>query len=191
MQITSIVKKKADVYEIFVDGEYCAIVDGVVLASRRLKIGSTVDETTIDEIKYASGVTFAFGDAIKYLSRARHTQMEVESKLQTKGYDDIAISGAINKLVEYGYIDDEGYAKAYVAIYSNTRGKNRLRYELTQKGVSRSIIDTVLPEDEYASCFSLADKKKSRYQDKDKLTRYLLGRGYEYEVVRRVVADLE
>lgn len=191
MLITSITKQKADRYEIYVDGEKYGVLDGVVLASHRLKVGSELNEEELSSIRSESGVSFAFSDGIKYLSRSRHTESEVRGRLAEKGYDESVIDGALKKLREYGYVDDEAYAKAYVSVHSATRGKNRLRYELALKGVSREYIDGALPDDEYRTAYLLAQKKKSKYDSADKLIRYLLSRGFEYEVARRAVGDLE
>lgn len=191
MLITSITKQKADRYEIYVDGESYGVLDGVVLLSHRLKVGLEIEEEELFKIKRESGTSFAFADGIKYLSRARHTENEVRGKLNSKGYEDEAIDGALKKLRDYGYVDDEGYAKAYVSVYGASRGKNRLRYELSLKGVSREIIEGVLPDDEYRSAYLLAEKKKSRYDSTEKLVRYLLSRGFEYEVARRVASEVE
>ena len=191
MLITSITKQKADRYEVYVDGEYYGVLDGVVLAGHRLKVGLEIDERVLSEIKRESGISFAFLDGIKYLSRARHTENEVRSKLASKGYEGEWIEGALKKLSEYGYVDDEAYARAYVSVYSSSRGKNRLRYELSLKGVKRDVIDGVLPDDEYHSAYLLAEKKKARYDSTEKLIRYLLSRGFEYEVARRVANEME
>ena len=191
MLITSIVKQKADRYEVYVDGEYYGVLDGVVLASHRLRVGLEVEERVLSEIKIESGTSFAFLDGIKYLSRSRHTENEVRSKLTSKGYDCQSIEGALKKLSEYGYVDDEAYAKAYVSINGATKGKNRLRYELALKGISREVIDGSLPDDEYDCAYVLAKKKKSKYDSSEKLVRFLLSRGYDYDVARRVANQLE
>ena len=191
MLITSITKQKGDRYVLYVDGENYATVDGVVLLTHRLKVGSEVAESVLLQLKEESGANFAFLDAVKYLSRSRHTESEVRGKLSSKGYGDKEIDVAIKKLIEYGYVDDEAYAKAYVLTYGATRGKNRLRYEMSLKGVKKEYIDEALPEDEYLSAYKLAEKKRSRYSDREKLIRYLIGRGYDWEVSRRVVEQLE
>lgn len=191
MQITSITKLKADKYEIFVDGELYAVLDGVVLLSNRLKVGMEIEDRKLLQIKCESDQNLAFNEGIKYLSRARKTESEVRQKLLQKGYEECAIDGAITKLISYGYVDDEAYARAYVSIYQSTRGKNRLRYELSLKGISRGVIESALPEDEYQSAYKLAEKKISKYGDREKLIKYLISRGYEYELSRRVVGDLE
>lgn len=191
MQITSITKSKAQKYEVFVDGELYAVLDGVVLLSNRLKVGMEVDSERLNEIKCESDLSLAFNDGIKYLMHARKTESEVRQKLSQKGYEDVAIDGAIEKLIAYGYVDDEAYAVAYVSIYQSNRGKNRLRYELSLKGISRDIIERAMPTDEYQSAYSLAEKKKAKYDDREKLIRYLVSRGYEYELSRRVVGDID
>lgn len=191
MLITSIVKQKNGTYEVYADGERYEGIDAVTLLSNRIKVGATVDDGLMRNLIDSSAVNHAFSEGIKYLSRARHTEGEVRLKLQSKGYSECAVDEAVGKLKDYGYVNDEAYAKAYVSVYSKSRGKNRLVYEMTQKGISKEVILANLPDDEYESAYLIADKKRSKYEDSDKLIRYLMGRGFDYELSRRVVRDLE
>ena len=47
---------------------------------------------------------------------------------------------AMNFLKEYGFINDRAYAESYVRSYGNRKSRRQLVYELSQKGVSLSLI---------------------------------------------------
>jgi regulatory protein len=98
----------------------------------------------------------------------------------------------IDKLVEYKYLDDEAYAKAFVLTYSNKYGKLKLKSMLRAKGVSQEIVDNLLDDMEIESSIeSVADKymRNKVLDDKvqSKLVRFLMSRGYDYDEVKSVV----
>lgn len=191
MRITAVTKQKNGSYDIYVDGEKVERLDAVVLASfRKIKVGEEITEEELDEIKKTSGSNFAFDAAIRFLARNMRTESEIRSKLEDKGYSEEDAEGAIEKLRSYGYLNDSAYARAYVATYGKDRGKLRLAYELGTKGIDKSIIDEVLPDDEMERAKILAEKKIKKYPEKEKMVRYLMSRGYEYETAKNVANDV-
>lgn len=191
MQITAIVKQKNGSYDIYVDGEKVEKLDAVVLAANRnIKVGAEISAESLENIKKTSGANFAFEAGIKYISRNMRTESEVRERLLSLGYSEEDTESAIRKLKEYGYVSDEAYAKAYVATYGRNRGKIRLSFELANKGVDKAVISACLPEDDRASARVMAEGKVKKYPQRDKMIRYLMSRGYEYEVAREVAKEV-
>ncbi len=182
MRITAVMKQKNGSYDVYVDGEKVERLDGVVLASfRKIKVGEEITEEELENIKKASGTNFAFDTAIRFLSRTMRTESEIREKLEAKGYSPEDAESAVSKLRSYGYLNDFAYANAYVRTYGKDRGKLRLRYELSSKGIEGEIIDQVLPDSEEENACALARKKVKKYPEKEKMIRYLMSRGFEYE----------
>ncbi|MBQ2715110.1 MAG: regulatory protein RecX [Clostridia bacterium] len=191
MQITAIVKQKNGSYDIYVDGEKVEKLDALVLAANRnIKVGAEISSNTLEDIKKTSGANFAFDAGIKYISRNMHTESEVREKLLTLGYSPDDTESAIDRLKDYGYVSDEAYCKAYVATYGRNRGKIRLSFELANKGIDKEIISQNLPEDDRISAKIMAESKIKKYTDREKMIRYLMGRGYEYDVAREVASEV-
>ena len=185
MRITAVTKQKNGSYDIYVDGERVERLDALVLASfRRIKVGEEITEQELEEIKKTSGLSFAFDAAVRFLARNMRTESEIRSRLEDKGYSQEDTDGAIEKLRSYGYLNDRAYARAYVNTYGKDRGKLRLAYELGSKGIDKSIIDEVLPESEVENAKILADKKAKKYPEKEKMIRYLMSRGFDYDTAR-------
>ena len=65
-----------------------------------------------------------------------------------------------------------------------------MSFELANKGVDREIIESALPSDDSVTALILAQNKANKYTDREKMTRYLLGRGYEYDVARAVAREV-
>ena len=191
MRITAVTKQKNGSYDVYVDGEKYQRLDGVVLASyRKIKVGEEITKEELDDIRNRSGVNFAFDSAIKQISRSLKSESEIRTKLEEKGYTEEESNGAIEKLRSYGYVNDRAYAHAYVSTYGKDRGKLRLVYELSAKGIDKEIIDEVLPEDEEQNAKELALKKCKKYTEKEKLVRYLMGRGYTFDTAKKVSGEV-
>lgn len=106
----------------------------------------------------------------------------------------------INQLKEQDLINDERFAKAWVESRrrSKQKGIKALKLELWQKGIDREIIEEVTRVESLESSEEqIADKaleKKSRIwknldpvEFRKKATDFLMRKGFEYEVAKRVI----
>lgn len=107
----------------------------------------------------------------------------------------------INKLVSDGFIDDERYARMFVHDKSkfNKWGPIKISYTLKSKRIPDNIIKSALQEvisDDDKSLKELLRRKlknlkaKTPYELKVKLIRFGVSRGYEYEVVNKIVSSI-
>ena len=103
------------------------------------------------------------------------------------------MNATIQKLTDYGYLDDERYVDGYLSFYSGDRGVKRLKVDLMQKGVDKNLLEeklSALPRQEDAA--RLAAKKYLRTHrdaDKNKLRAHLYSKGFEYSVISDVVGE--
>ena len=77
----------------------------------------------------------AFDTAIYYLTFRDRSRKELCDKLAEKGYEEAEIAEAVEKLMSYGYIDDERYASSYIRNQMRAKGRRRITMELSGKGV--------------------------------------------------------
>lgn len=84
--------------------------------------------------------------AAVFLGVRARSVAETSRRLLKLGYPAPLVDDVITKLVELSYLDDEGFARAWVESRdrSRPRGENALRRELALKGVPREIVDEVL-----------------------------------------------
>ncbi len=86
--------------------------------------------------------------AARLLESRHRTVHEVRQRLTEAGYRPDLVDGAVARLLALGYLDDEEFARAWVASRdrAHPRGERALRLELARKGVPREVVDAVLAE---------------------------------------------
>lgn len=113
--------------------------------------------------------------------------------LKDKGFLQNAIDFAVEKLKEYNYINDNNYAKNFIAIKQNSKGKKAIFFELKTKGVEENIIKKNLEsvENQDEILLALAQKfVKNKQNDeklKEKLFRHLVAKGFGFEEINGVI----
>ena len=83
--------------------------------------------------------------ALDLLARREHSQQELKIKLQSRGYENSAISVLLNKLVISNLQSDQRFAQAYTQMRINKGfGPLRIQAELQQRGVATEIIQDLM-----------------------------------------------
>ncbi|MBP5177425.1 MAG: RecX family transcriptional regulator [Clostridia bacterium] len=186
-------KKRVNLYR---DGEYFCSLDLFTVISERLKAGDTVDEARIREIADKSEYSSALDKALSYISKSMHTKAQIIKYLKGKDYQGRTIAKVIDKLEEYGYVDDAAFARKYFAEKSGASGVKKIAYELKLKGVDEKTIDGLSEDfsDQTDACFLIAKKYLKGavpdYQLRQKCYRYLLNKGFDYETAKSAVEKL-
>ena len=191
MQIQKKNKTRANVY---IDGEFAFALEMLTVMKLGLKIGLEVSQDRLSEAIFDSEKSVAFEKAMDYLGRGMKTAKQMRDYLDKKGYDSRVVEHVVAKLKEYRYIDDDAYAKLYVERNAATKGDRRLKQELIQKGIAVSRAEQyAVTDDEQAltNATILAAKymknKLATVKTLANLQRYLLGRGYGFDVVNTVI----
>lgn len=179
---------------IHVDGEYKMTVDSDFIAAGGYFENMNISETELAALEDAVSSRRAFNKAVELLSRRDHSKGELLTKLRQKGFSEGA-EEAVEKLEEYGYVDDYRFAKMFSGELARLKkyGKSRIKQELYKKGVSRDIIDSVLEEIEFdsESLVSVIEKKYFRNLDSvkgvKKTVNALLRMGYSYSEIKEAL----
>lgn len=125
------------------------------------------------------------------------TEKEVRDKYSRYDDSDLYLERAIEEIKEYGYIDDEKYARLYIqdAIILEKRNSIfELKQKLIQKGVSSNYIYNAISENE-EELNELEQKviKKILYnkrkKEEDKVISYLYRKGFNTRNIQNAVAD--
>ena len=129
MKINKIYRNK-----IYLDNEEIMDISPLIRQKYDLKVNDNI-ERFYDEISYEASLE----KGIFLISLKDRTKKEIRLKLQEKFRNKSAILQAIEKLEELGYLNDLNYAISYIE--SKTYGKNRISYNLFQKGIDRSTVE--------------------------------------------------
>ena len=73
------------------------------------------------------------------LLRIKIIQAEFVKKLKDGYYPDKAVDAALEYIDRYGYIDDDRYARNYVAFKAPVKSRRIIEQKLKEKGVSALI----------------------------------------------------
>lgn len=192
-------KRNQDRVNIYIDGEFTFACDGEFVYKEKLKKGMQIDIEKVKEIVIADEIKKCKSTALRIIERNYKTEKEMYNKLIEKGYDEKTVILSIEFLKEYNYIDDVRYANMYIRDRLRTQGKNKIKYALIQKGINENILLDVFSEVdtnlEVDIATNLAKKRydvlKKRESDKYKLSqklyRFLVGKGYGFDLVSQVV----
>ena len=129
MKINRIYRNK-----IYLDTEEIMDISPLIRQKYDLKVNDSI-ERFYDEISYEASLE----KGIFLISLKDRTKKEVQLKLEEKFWNKNAVLKAIEKLEEFGYLNDLNYAISYIE--SKTYGKNRISYNLFQKGIDRSTVE--------------------------------------------------
>ena len=199
-KITSITaqEKRKDRANLFVDGEFFAGVSLETVLKLRLKAGDEVDAERLSEILTETERTEALQKAGDYALKNLKTKRQVKDYLLKKGYSEETVWYCVDKLKEYGYIDDKEYSKRFIESTSKTQGKRLIEYKLMMKGVKKEDIASAYENaetDDNANARALCEKylrnKEKTKENVLKAYKYLIGKGFSYEQADYAVAPFK
>ena len=150
------------------------------------------------------GTEKAFQKAKHYCGYQERSHDEVKQKLYGYGLYKTEVEELISKLIEENYLNEERYAIAFAGGKFRMKqwGKTKIRYELKAKKVSEYCIKKALKEidetDYLKTLSKLVDEKsralkgeKNIFIKMKKLQNYLIGKGYEYDLIAAILKDTD
>lgn len=203
-KITSIEvqKKNQNRVNIYVDNEYAFACDAELIYKHGIKKDSSIDVQEISEIVKDDEFIKCKNSALRTVEKAYKTEKELIDKLKERGFEEDTIYKTLSFLKEYNLINDEKYAEMYIKDRLRTQGRNKIKYALIRKGISEDILleklENIDSEDEDDTAFKLAEKRynilkkkeSDKYKLSQKLFRFLLSKGYDYDCCNKVVRRL-
>jgi regulatory protein len=128
----------------------------------------------------------------RYLNRRDRTVFEMRRHLEQRGCLGDEIDGAIEVLVEQGYLDDGRYARLFAEDKRTLEqwGTERIQRTLLERGVDRELVDRTLaaraPDSEVARAVALLQRRFPTplrgARDCERALGVLLRKGYDTEV---------
>jgi regulatory protein len=174
---------------VFLDDHFAFAVTALVAVS--LKKDQYLSDAEIEQLKGNDEADKAYDLIIRFLGFRPRSQVEIEQHLRRKKYSPTAIQQTLERLQGEGYLDDEAFAQFWLENRERfkPRGRQALRFELKQKGLSHEIIETTLDDlDETESAWTAVTAKIQRWRRldeqtfKQKVMGFLSRRGFNYEI---------
>lgn len=138
---------------------------------------------------------------VNYCVYQDRCHQEVEQKMR----DFLLIPEAKDEIILYlikeNYLNEERFTRSYIRgkFYIKHWGRNKIKNHLKWKGVSEKLIHSCfneIDEKDYEKTvikiyedYFFRQKGLKEYQKKSKTIKYLIGRGFEYEEIERIMLN--
>ena len=143
--------------------------------------------------------------ALWLLGRRDRSVGEIQTKMREKKFEENEIEETIKQLKKLNFLDDAKFAKHYISnqLIIKPLGKYQLKQKLKRKFIPDEIIEKAMieigPDREMELAREAALKyQKSKIKDqndklkfKEKLGRHLISRGFDWEIVKKVIENLK
>ncbi len=197
----SVQAKNQDRVNIFIDQVYFCSLELWQVVELKLKVGLEIDETKKTELLQASQFGKLYVRAVNKVFARPHSERQIGDYLRQRLFklkikDDQMINQIIERMKQNNYLDDVKFAQYWVTNRNLKKGisQKKLRQELIKAGIAQNIIDQVLKQnlrDEHEELRKVIAKKSHRYSDQQKLIKYLLGRGFNYQAIKQELTEKE
>ena len=144
------------------------------------------------------------GRALRYLSQREHSRVELERKLARHVEDtedataQAQIAAALDDLAAKGLLSEARTAESVLNSQGRRYGVRRLKQTLQGKGLAPELVDSTLQQARGTELERAREVWLRRFgepaadaAERAKQMRFLAGRGFEGEVIRRVVRGAE
>lgn len=183
------------------DGEAYKLSDETILRLN-IKTGIEIESKTLVEYQHADETKWATATAFNYLKYRQRSKKEIALYLQRKGYESDTIHQVLDKLHDYGYINDQAFANEWVRAKTAVKrqGSQRLKRDLKQKGINDDAIVEALEqysdEAETQNAILLAQKVLRQNKSKDlvtikrKIANKLAYQGFDWSIINGVIREV-
>lgn len=128
--------------------------------------------------------------AFDLLARRDHSEKELEDKLLSRGGEAADVASLFQELRDIGLLDDHRFAQNFLSFRSGKAwGPRRYRQELMSRGISKEIVDEVLPEMEAIEpkLHRLVARELARGREPQKVMAAMIRRGFDYASVQEAL----
>ncbi len=148
----------------------------------------------------AFGALSVKGRALRYLAQREHSRAELERKLARHVEDgpeasaQAQIAAALDELAAKGLLSDTRTAESVLAGAGQRLGARRLKQTLQAKGLEPALVASTLQSARATELERAREVWRRRFgsppsdaAERARQMRFLLGRGFDGDVVRRVI----
>lgn len=209
-------KKNPKRVNIFLDGEFAFGISVETKFIKKLEVGKSLTDSQVGKLIEQDQICNLLNKSFKFLSYRPRSEKEVRDYLLGKGklngikksnqeseqYEK-SVEEVINKLKKLKQVDDKEFANWLLWQRKKFRqwGDRLIKMELLQKGIDKDLVDKLLSESEGVSeedlALKAAEKKIRTFRNLDgkefkiKLDQFLSRKGFDWDIIKKVVDTLE
>lgn len=199
MRIEKYELTKKNIYNVYLSNGEVLELNGKVITDNELLIKKDIDNELYDKLKRDNTICILVDTSVKYIDRRLRSINELRDYLKNKEEDTIIIEEVIDKLIDYKYLDDDRFTKAFIKDKLNFTnwGDYKIKNELKRLGVNEEIIyNNMTSIDDnifYERINKIIDKdisinkKYSGIKLKNKIYNHLITLGYSKEKVISII----
>ena len=199
MRIEKYELTKKNIYNVYLSNGEVLELNGKVITDNELLIKKDIDNELYDKLKRDNTICILVDTSVKYIDRRLRSINELRDYLKNKEEDTIIIEEVIDKLIDYKYLDDDRFTKAFIKDKLNFTnwGDYKIKNELKRLGVNEEIIynnmtsigDNIYYEriNKIIYKYISTNKKYSGIKLKNKIYNHLLTLGYSKEKVISII----
>ena len=152
----------------------------------------------------AFGALSVKGRALRYLAQREHSRLELQRKLARHVPDteetsaQVQIATALDELAAAGLLSETRVAESVLVSQGQRYGVRRLRQTLQAKGLGPELITATLQAARSTELERAREVWRRRFgtapctaAERARQVRFMAGRGFEGDVIRRVVQDAD
>lgn len=184
---------------LLLDDEYQITTDIDFWAEHYFKDGTEITQEEWESLTDSIYFKKAVDKCYDLLSRRDHSVKELKTKL-LRTVDEKNADKAIEKMLEYGYLDDEKYSRNLVKYLAQSRNmsKNHIKQEMFKRGIPNEIINLVMEDYEFDNISSVVDLIMTKYRNKlnnedgnKKVIASLMRKGFSYSDIKNAFYRIE
>jgi regulatory protein len=206
--ITSLVAKRgrSDRIAVYLDGSRAFDLAATVADEANLRVGETLTADARERLTQRDAPYRARERALGLLALRDRSRREMETRLGMAGFEPEVVLDTVEWLEGLDYVDDVRFAAHYTAEKAKSGwGPQRIRAELSRKGVARTVVEEALrPEADSGlhveagleAVIALARRRFGRQFADDpaaaerRLAGFLARRGHDWDAIQLVVRTL-
>jgi len=134
--------------------------------------------------------------ALDYLARREYSRQALRRKLSLHAGESDNLDALLDDLEQRRWLSDARFVEQRIAARREKFGARRIAHELRENGVAETLIAEALPQlqqDEFGAALGAWRKKFGQpaqdARERARQMRFLQGRGFSGEVIRRIVEN--
>lgn len=202
MKIEKIKKQRNGRYELYLTNHDKIVTYDDVILKNQLLYHPDLDAKELEQINQDTNYYDIYYKLVKLISTKLRSEKEVRLYLHKFNLTSQDEQQMIDELKQAGLINEVLFAKAYAAdhFHLNKEGPNKIRQALEAYELDEALINETLADisDEVPAMIesliikrSQANTKDSEYLKTQKITHYLLDKGYDYDLIKPLLCKIE